>query len=129
VRQGNTTSPETYYSYLRFDLASVTTPIVSGKLRLYVTDATRNTLSISGTVNTWTEFGLNWDNAPPIGTLFSTGTAPTLNAWAEIDLPASAFSGATGNYNLVITSDNTDSAIFSSREGTNPPQLVLTVQQ
>jgi len=48
----------------------------------------------------------------------------TTGTTAEIDL-GTAVTG-DGVYSFALASNTTDSAIYSSREGANPPALVLT---
>jgi hypothetical protein len=52
----------------------------------------------------------------------------TLNTWVEIAIPASVFVSGNGTYSLLIQSDKPSDGTswYSSREGANPPQLVLT---
>jgi PKD repeat protein len=113
-------------AYLKFDVTGVTEPVVAAKLRLYV----NNPSTVGGTVhtssNSWTETDLRWPTAPAIDgtTLASIGAAP-LDSWMEIDLPASTFANGDGTYTLAIQSTSADDAWYSSKEGTNPPQLVL----
>ena len=115
-----------YKSYVKFSVAGLSGAVTSAKLRLYVTDTSKNMQSVSATTDAWTESGLTWSNAPPAGVLYaSAGPFLTVNTWAEIALPANIFTG-NGNYNFVLTSDGTDSLYMSSKEGANPPQLVLT---
>jgi hypothetical protein len=45
---------------------------------------------------------------------------------AELKMPTSAFGLGNGTYAFVLTNSGTDSAIFSSRETANKPELVLT---
>jgi hypothetical protein len=50
---------------------------------------------------------------------------PTLNGYNEIILDPSAV-GGNGVVSFGLTIDGTNSAIFSSTEGANAPQLVVT---
>jgi PKD repeat protein len=127
VRGGTATSPTTYRTFLKFEVTGITGPVTKATLRLFVTDDSPD----GGTVykiddNTWTETTLNWTNMPakvlPATGIGSAGLVPL--GWKDIDL-GTAITG-NGTCTLVLASGNTNSAIYSSREGTNPPQLVLT---
>ena len=118
---------DTYQSYLTFNVAGVTGPVNSVKLRLFTSDESPNVQSVfSGDPTSWTEGGLNWNNRPTFTTLRGSGAVPTLGAYNEITLDPALI---TGNVpiSLMITSANSNSAIFNSKEaGPNPPQLVIT---
>ena len=86
VREGSGTSADpAYRGYLRFTVSGLTGAAASVKLRLYVTDASSNSLSVYPIANTtWTESGLTYANAPAIaGSTLATTTAPATNAYVE----------------------------------------------
>jgi hypothetical protein len=66
---------------------------------------------------------MTYTNAPALA-LWSAG-AFRADTWPTIDL-TSLVSG-NGLVSLVITSTNDTAISFSSREGANPPQLILIV--
>jgi trimeric autotransporter adhesin len=114
-----------YRSYLRFPVAGITGTVSSVKLRLFVTDASPSSGTVYPTTNTWAESSINWGNAPAAtGSAIRSIGATTLGAWVEVDLTGAIT--ADGTYNVLISDGNTNSAFFSSREGANPPQLVIT---
>ena len=129
-------SGNSYRTYLRFDLSSLGgASVQSAKLRLYCTDESPDGGRLRFVPdNRWSETGLTWSNQPSFATapLAALG-AVALNAWYELDatsivqdsgeLTGGVFTFVLGNG----TSGSTNSALFSSREGTNPPQLVVTV--
>jgi PKD repeat protein len=117
-------SPE-YRSYLRFTVSGLPGPASAAKLRLFVTDASPNGGQIFLVSGSWTETTITWNSAPPLGASLGTAGSVTAGTWVEIALPAGQFPG-NGSYSVAITTSSTNSAIYSSREGTNPPQLVLT---
>jgi PKD repeat protein len=129
VRNGTSTSPTTYWTFLRFDVTGVgTNTNPNAKLRLFVTDDSNDGGTVYRIANTpeWLETTLTWATRPvttlPAG-IKAAGAVPL--GWIEIDLGDSAVTG-DGTYNFVLASSSTTSAIYSSREGTNPPQLVVT---
>jgi PKD repeat protein len=125
IRQGDASNNTTYRAYLKFTVSGLTGPVTSAKLRLYVSDASAQLTTVSATTTSWTETGLTWNNAPAPGAFLASGGPPKLG-WLGIPLPTSAFGLGNGTYALVLTDGGTDSAIFNSREGANPPQLVLS---
>ena len=110
-------------SYLRFDVQGVGAA-VGATLRLFVTDPSASGGSI-GTVadTTWVESTIDFVTSPPISAPFTTGGAAVGGTWVEFDV-GSVVTG-DGVYNLGLTSPVTDSVIYSSREGANPPQLIV----
>lgn len=126
IRLRGVNSP-TYNTYLRFNVTGVSGTVQSAKVRLFVTDASAVGGSIyTLTDNGWSESGINWNNAPGItGSPLHTLGAVALNTWVEFNVTTAV----TGNGTFVfgLNTPSTDSVIFSSKEGTNPPQLILTV--
>jgi PKD repeat protein len=114
---------DTYRSYLRFDVQGLTAAPASAKLRLFVTDGSPvgGTVSVTGTG--WTEANLTAATAPAPGTVVGPLGPVVAGSWVELDV--GSLVTTNGTVDLVITSSSTNSAIYSSRQGTNPPQLVL----
>ena len=112
---------------LKFDVTGITGQQISNvKLRLYNKDASSkggDFYSVSD--NSWQESTITWNNAPAAETtlLASLGSVTT-NNWYEVDL--SSLVNADGTYSLRVSSTSTDGADYSSKEGSNPPQLVVT---
>jgi hypothetical protein len=74
--------------------------------------------------NTWTETGVNWTNKPDVsGSPVAVAGACSVGQWVELDLTG-AITG-NGTYSFEATSGSTNTAQFSSREGSNPPQMVV----
>jgi hypothetical protein len=102
--------------------------VTSAKLRLYNVDpSSKGGDFYAVSDNAWQEETLTWNTAPAALTnlLGSIGSVTTGN-WYEVDL-TSLISG-DGIYSLRISSTSSDGADYSSKEGANPPQLVVTVQ-
>ncbi len=114
-----------YRSFLRFDLASITGTVLSAKLRLLCTDASPDggqllVLSDDG----WSETGITWANQPALPTAaFAALGRVYVSRWVEVDVTAALEGTPTQVFALAGGSSN--SAYYSSREGSNPPELVL----
>jgi hypothetical protein len=108
-------------------VTGLTGPVASVKLRLFATDASPNIVHVLPVADTtWTEGLITWDNKPATGTPDAGSAAvPTLNGYNEITLSPSSVSG-NGQVSFALTIEGTNSAIFSSSEGANAPQLVVT---
>jgi hypothetical protein len=124
----------TYRGYLRFDVPGFVTDVRRATLRLRVTDASPSGGAVfavsnayAGTSTPWTETGLTWSNAPALAgaALASAGSAAT-GAWIEFDVTAAV--AGPGALPLALQSLSDDSVRYSSREGADPPQLVLELE-
>jgi PKD repeat protein len=119
-------SPTTaeYRPIVRFTLAGLSGKPTSVKLRLFVTDASPDGGSWYLVPNTWDESTVTWNTKPDVGgTPVATVAAPTVGQWVEIDV-TNAITG-NGTYSFEATSASTNTAIYSSREGADPPQVVI----
>jgi calcineurin-like phosphoesterase family protein len=113
-------------SYLRFSVNGVSGVIQDARLRVFSTnDGTRNGPAAYATDNSWSETGITWNNRPARtgGGLDNKGSIST-NTWVEYNV-TSLVTG-NGTFNFVLGGDSNDNVAFSSREGSNPPQLVIT---
>jgi PKD repeat protein len=113
-------------SFLKFDVSGVTGTVTSAKLRLFVVAQSPNAGNVFPVGDTsWTEGAITWATSPAIGsTRIGQGGPAPLGTWIEIDL-GSAISG-NGTVSLALVGASSTAAWFSSGEGANPPQLVLT---
>jgi PKD repeat protein len=115
-----------YRSFLRFDLGSSTAPVVSAHLRLYCTDASPSggeLLAIAD--NGWTETGITWANQPAGARVrLKRIGAVTANAWVDLDVSNAVRAGARAF--ALNEGTSSDSVYYSSREGSRPPELVVT---
>jgi len=99
-------------------------PVDSAKLRLFTTDPSDDGGALYPVASDWTESGITWANAPPIGGAPLAGPAPVVaSQWREIDV-TSVVQG-DGSYAFALDSASTNSAYYSSREGASPPELVV----
>jgi chitodextrinase len=116
-------------SYLRFQLAGITGPVVDAKLRMTsTTDGTKDGPALYGAGGGWNETELAWSNRPShnataahdIGAI-PKGTVAQYNATSLVN--------ANGTLNLALISTYNDNVDFGSREHTDTavrPQLVVT---
>src|SRR5258706_16332400 len=113
--------------YLRFTVSGVSGPVQSAKLRLYdATNASTNGPAVYGTSNSWTETGITW-NTRPARTSAAVDNAGqiALQTWVEYNV--TTLVTGNGTYSFDLGADSTDGTTFLTREGSNPPQLMLTL--
>ncbi len=75
--------------------------------------------------NTWGETTITDANAPPFGaTKLGSSGKITAGTWTSVDV-TSAITG-NGTYSIGLSTTGSTAVSLSSREGANPPQLVIT---
>src|SRR5258705_144032 len=96
----------------------------SARLRLYTTDGSNDGGTLFAVATTFDEKKITWQNAPACtGAPVAVTGIVNAGAWVELDV-RSAIHG-TGVYDFCLASASSDSAIYSSKEGTKPPELVI----
>lgn len=120
-----TESSEIYESYLQFHITGeLAGPPKSAKLRLFVTDGSPDGGKVYVVANGWSESTITWNNAPGIsGSPIASAGSVAAGTWVELDV-TSAITG-NGIYSFGTKSASTNSARYSSKEGANPPELVI----
>jgi PKD repeat protein len=119
------TGASTTQSFLKFAVSGVTGPVSSVKLRLFVTDASPVSGSVYAVADTsWSEGTITWTTMPAVGPVLAGPKGAPLGTWVEFDLTGTVAGNGTYSFALKDGSDNT--AWYSSKEGANDPQLVVT---
>ena len=114
-------------SFIRFTVTGISGSIQAVQLRVNdTTNGSTNGPAVYSTGTSWTETGITWNNRPvrTSGALDNKGSIST-NTWAEYDVTSSVTEN--GTFSFVLAADSSDGATFSSRQGAQPPQLVLTL--
>lgn len=116
-------------SFLRFSVSAIPGDIYRVTLRLFVPNqngyGTTDAPQVYRVGGSWTESAVTWNNRPSRGgEAIDDAGAVQPGTWVEYDLTEIVSNNATLNFGLYSTS--TDVVVFSSREGVNPPQLVIT---
>jgi hypothetical protein len=112
-----------YHCYVRFDASSISGTITSATLRLWVTDGSDVGGVVYPTDGSWAEGTITWNNAPGNtgASIASLGSVST-GTWAEWDVTSAV---TAAQIDFVLKSTSSDSCFFDTREGTNPPELVI----
>jgi hypothetical protein len=116
---------DTHRSYLKFAVSGLPAPVLSAKLRLKSASTTTAGGDLYPAPATWNELQLAWGNAPAITDPPLGSAGPVVPGAVEIGIPPNVITG-DGTYSFVLAGGETTSTIYSSREGVDPPQLVLT---
>ncbi|HLF74988.1 MAG TPA: DNRLRE domain-containing protein, partial [Anaerolineales bacterium] len=117
--------------YIRFTVSGVSgihDPVRSAKLRVFITKGSNDGPAVHFADSNWNEAGENgitWTVQPArlSGSMDNKETVAE-NSWVEYDVTA-AVTG-NGTYTFALVADSQEEVRFSSREGTSPPQLVVT---
>lgn len=120
-------SPDTR-SYLRFNVQGLSGPVTSAILRLHANSASTAGYQVrSVSDNTWTEAGINYNNAPAMGALWGTASNFAANTWTTVDL--TPYITGNGSYNIALATNSNTAINFGSREeSVNAPQLLIQSQ-
>ncbi len=121
-------SPEKI-AYLRFDVAGLSGPVQSARLRLEVVDRS----SSGGTVhsisdNNWDENTVTFDTRPDMDSP-DLDTLGVVEAGDIVEFDVTAAIGGNGTYSFAIVSDDSNKAEYRSREDLiHPPVLIITIR-
>jgi len=113
-------------SFLRFSLSGLSgASVTRATLRLWANSALSAGFAVRPVAdNTWTESGIVATNAPPFGTASVLSGAVTTGTWVSVDV-TSLQQQKQGAVSLGLAPRSTTALSLSSREGANPPQLVV----
>lgn len=116
-------------SYLRFNLLNLAgKTIVSAKLRLKVSDASKQILNLRrGKVVEWSETGITYNNRVGFEAVIRNFNATAVDSVVELDVKNAVNLRKGGKINFGITSGGDDTAAFYSRESvsSNKPLLIV----
>ena len=125
-QQLTTDAAPVMYSLLRFNVQGLGGPIADATLRLFVQSDSTPGFDIAAVAdNSWSETAVTYSTAPATGNTINSSGAFSSGTWVEIDV-TSTISG-DGQFSLAVLSSDSNRLTFSSREGANPPELVINV--
>ena len=112
-------------TFLRFNVSGGSGAVNSAVLRVYANTAQTTGYDVYSVANnTWGETTITNSNAPPFGAakLGSSGRI-SASSWTSVDVTSAVAGNGTFSFGLLTTGGTAVS--LSSREGANPPQLVV----
>lgn len=117
-----------YLSLLTFSVQSLPAGVAptSAHLRLYVTDGGPDGGTWFRSPTNWNESTVTWLDAPTIDPTTSFASTGSVSPGQWIDIDVTQIVTGDGTFGFAARTSNTDRVIYSSREGSNPPQLVLS---
>jgi hypothetical protein len=112
--------------YLRFNVTGLSGAVVSARIQLECI----NRSSFGGTIygisdTSWQELTVTWDNQPGIDRPAQDALG-AVSVGDIVELDVTAVVTGNGTYNFAMDSDDNNGADYYSREGLNPPVLIIT---
>jgi hypothetical protein len=112
-------------SYLRFNVSGLTGSATSATLRVWATSAQSTGYDAFAVADTtWGETTITDSNAPPFGAKLGSSGAVTAGTWTSVNVTTAVTGNGLISFGLSTT--NSTALALSSREGANPPQLVIS---
>jgi hypothetical protein len=108
---------------LQFVVKDISKSVTSAKLRLY-SPTCDYAVSLNAVGNMWDEMDLRWSTQPRVLGWLNTQT-PAHAHWVEFDVTAAVKGPGLYSFALEPVAAGSD-ATFSSKEGSHPPQLLVT---
>ncbi len=115
-------SPETN-SYLRFDVQGLDGTVESATLELTVTSGNTPFDTHQVSDNSWGELTITYNNAPTIGAFINNFGSVMPGVVVSVDV--TSYVNGEGLISMGLVAGGSGSSFFSSREGANPPRLVI----
>ena len=117
-------SPDTQ-SFLRFNVQGLAGTVNSATLRLYASNGSGIGYGAYALGSNWTETGTTYSNMPTAGSLAGSSGSYTAGAWAQANVLGLVT--ANGGLDLAVKTTSNTALSYNSREGANPPQLVVNI--
>ena len=112
-------------AYLRFTVTGLSGAPTKATLRIFTRSAgTTPVRAFPVADSSWTETGITYANAPVPGTT-ALGSSAALTAGSYVTVDVTAGVPGNGTFSFLVNTGSTAARILDSREGANPPQLVL----
>lgn len=114
-------------SYLRFNVQGLSGTVTRATLRVFANSASSIGSSANSlSNNTWTESTINYNNAPPLGSVIGSAGPFGAGVWISIDV--TTYVTGNGTYNLGLTTPGNTAISFASRQaGASAPQLIVEI--
>ena len=123
---GNSDDPA-IEAFVRFTVSGITGSVQDARLRVYVdNNDTEDGPAVYLTDASWEESEITWNTRPErTSNALDNREDVTEETWVEY-IVTSHVTG-DGVFSFVLVADSSDGIVFSSREGSNPPELVITL--
>jgi hypothetical protein len=115
-------------SYLRFNVQGLSGTVTRATLRIFTSSSSSSGYQVrTMTDNSWSEFAINYANAPAVGGVSGTSGSFGTGVWTTVDI--TSLINGNGIVSFALTTTSSTSFSLASREsGANAPQLVVETQ-
>jgi hypothetical protein len=111
-------------SYLRFNIQGLSGTVTKATLRIYTGSSSGTGYEVRSVAdNSWGEYVVTYSTAPAVGNVYGMSGSFASGAWTTVDITPLITSN--GLMSLGLTTTTSTSFSLVSREGANPPQLVI----
>ena len=111
-------------AYLKFTVAGLSGTITKATFKIYTQTSSGSGYELHQVAdNSWVEPGLTYSNHPAVGATIGTAVNFTANTWTSVD--ATTYIKGNGTFSVEMNATSTSLKQYTSKEGTNPPQLVV----
>ena len=112
-------------SFMKFDVQGIDGTVTRAILRLYANSASSTGYNVNRVSDSsWTELELTYNSAPPVGEIIGSSGPIVASTWTTIDVTPLVV--GNGPLPLALTPIDDRSISFSSHEGENSPELIIT---
>jgi hypothetical protein len=112
-------------AYLSFQPVGLSGGIEHAKLRLYSLATSTEGFQVRETAGGWTEAGITYANAPPVGALINLSASFAENHWISIDVTSAVRKHQASVQLALVTLGPTALTIASRSDPHHAPQLVV----
>jgi hypothetical protein len=119
-----TDSTPTVKIYLRFDVPVLSGSVLSATMRVYANSASSSGYDVyEVNENNWDESTITYNSAPQLGRLINSSGTFESDTWVGVDVTSQIVD--EGLVSLALLTTSTTNISYSSREGPNPPELII----
>lgn len=114
-------------TYIRFTVTGISGTVQSAQLRVYAANnRSENGPAVYMTDPAWEETDITWNQRPDrTSNALDNKDQIAVESWVEYSVTSRVTGDGTYSFGLIADSD--DGIVFSSREGSFPPELVITL--
>lgn len=117
----------TEYAYLKFEVTGVQGKVGSVVLRIYSLDGSDEGGRVKVADTNWSEDEITWKTKPDVsGSVIGKLGKTKAGQWYEIDL--TGYIKGNGTYAFRIQTPSSDTACYSTKEGSHAPELIITLK-
>ena len=112
-------------SYIRFNVQGLNGTVTRATLRIFANSSSSQGFRAHAlSDNSWSEGAINYNNAPPLGSVLGSSGSASSNTWKTVDVTAYVTGNGAFNFGL-STTGSTAFSLASRQSSANAPQLII----